>query len=297
VRYGPTVIETSFAVRAPFDLDATMRAAGVATSDGAGSWWWATRHGDATATIAVSRSQGGVTVTAWGDAAEPLVDRVPRLLGLEGDLDGIDAQGPAAPHLRAVRGMRLGATGDVHGALVTAVLGQMVTTVEARASLAALTRRLGEAAPGPVPGLRIVPSPRVLSVMSYDEFHRFGIERKRASVLVEVARRAPRLAEIVAMDRDASSRRLMAVRGVGAWTAAHVMGVAWGDADAVPPGDYHLPHMVAWALAGEDRGSDARMFELLEPYRPHRRRVIVALKLAGVHAPRFGPRTPVRTHL
>ena len=38
-----------------------------------------------------------------------------------------------------------------------------------------------------------------------------------------------------------------------------------GDPDAVSVGDYHLPNQVAWALAGEPRGDDARMLELLEP--------------------------------
>lgn len=76
-----------------------------------------------------------------------------------------------------------------------------------------------------------------------------------------------------------------------------IMGTAWGDTDAVPVGDYHIPNTVAWALAGEDRGSDDRMLELLEPYRPERRRIVLAAKHAGVHAPRYGPKTAVRTHL
>jgi hypothetical protein len=56
------------------------------------------------------------------------------------------------------------------------------------------------------------------------------------------------------------------------------------------PGDLHLPHTVAWVLAGEERGSDLRMQELLEPYRGHRYRVICLLRLSGAHAPRRAPR-------
>ena len=291
------VIETFVSIREPYDLDATMRAMGVATRDAAGSWWWATRSDADTGTISLTRASRGVSVRAWGRAADLLVDRVPRLLGLDDQPGAIPAVGPAARYLRNARGMRLGSTGDVHGALVAAVLGQMVTTTEARASLRAMTARLGESAPGPMRGLRVVPAPGVLAASSHEQLHAFGIERKRASTLIEVSRRTARLAAIDTMDRRDAARRLTAVSGVGAWTAAHVMGVAWGDRDAVPPGDYHLPDMVAWALAGEPRGTDARMFDLLEPYRPSRRRVLVALKLAGVHAPRFGPRTPVRTHL
>jgi 3-methyladenine DNA glycosylase/8-oxoguanine DNA glycosylase len=99
------------------------------------------------------------------------------------------------------------------------------------------------------------------------------------------------------MNPDEARSRLLAVRGVGPWTAAHVMGSAYGDRDAVPLGDYHLPNVIAWALAGEDRADDARMVELLEPFRPERRRMVVAIKHARIHAPRFGPRTAVRRHL
>ena len=93
----------------------------------------------------------------------------------------------------------------------------------------------------------------------------------------------------------AARRRLCALPGVGPWTAAEVALVALGDRDAVPVGDYHLPHQVAWALAGEARGDDARMLELLEPFAGHRGRVVRLVVAAGVTAPRFGPRAEVRS--
>jgi 3-methyladenine DNA glycosylase/8-oxoguanine DNA glycosylase len=70
--------------------------------------------------------------------------------------------------------------------------------------------------------------------------------------------------------------------------------VSRGDPDAVSVGDYHIPSMVGWALAGERRADDARMLELLEPYRGQRARVIRLLELAGVGAPRRAPRMPLR---
>ena len=96
------------------------------------------------------------------------------------------------------------------------------------------------------------------------------------------------------MDRAAAYDRLGAIRGVGPWTAGHVMGVAWGDRDAVPIGDLHLPNSVSWLLAGEPRADDDRMLELLEPYRPHRRRVVVLIKRAHIGAPKYGPKTAVQ---
>jgi 3-methyladenine DNA glycosylase/8-oxoguanine DNA glycosylase len=81
---------------------------------------------------------------------------------------------------------------------------------------------------------------------------------------------------------------------MGPWSAAEIARVALGDADAVSIGDYHLPHQVSWALAGEPRGSDERMLELLEPYRGHRCRVLRLLFAAGIEAPRYGPRLPLQ---
>jgi 3-methyladenine DNA glycosylase/8-oxoguanine DNA glycosylase len=69
---------------------------------------------------------------------------------------------------------------------------------------------------------------------------------------------------------------------------------ALGDPDAVSVGDFHLPNLVAFALAGEPRADDSRMLELLEPWRGHRARVIRLLESSGIAAPRFGPRTPTR---
>ena len=88
--------------------------------------------------------------------------------------------------------------------------------------------------------------------------------------------------------------RLTALPGVGPWSAAEVAFVALGDADAVSVGDYHLPSLVSFALAGEPRGDDARMLELLEPWRGHRGRVVRLLEAGGVSPPRYGPRMPMQ---
>ncbi len=88
--------------------------------------------------------------------------------------------------------------------------------------------------------------------------------------------------------------RLMKVPGIGPWTAAEVAVRALGDVDVVSVGDFHLPNLVAFALAGEPRGTDARMLELLEPWRGQRARVVRLLELSGIRAPRYGPRLSPR---
>jgi 3-methyladenine DNA glycosylase/8-oxoguanine DNA glycosylase len=116
---------------------------------------------------------------------------------------------------------------------------------------------------------------------------------------------APRLE--AAPDAATATRLLLAVPGIGMWTAAEVVRVAFGDPDAVTVGDYHLPNHVVYALTGAPRAgrrdagpgrissADARMLEVLEPFRPQRARVVQVLLAAGVGAPRFGPRMPVRS--
>ena len=96
------------------------------------------------------------------------------------------------------------------------------------------------------------------------------------------------------MPAEKARERLRAVPGVGVWTANSVALNALGDADAVPLGDWNIPHTVSYVLTGEPRGSDARMLELLDPYPGHRGRVLRLLLAAGGRAPRFAPRRPVR---
>ena len=90
-----------------------------------------------------------------------------------------------------------------------------------------------------------------------------------------------------------AQRRIRAIKGLGVWTAAYVRRVAWGDADAILVGDYHQKNLVTYALTGRPRGTDEEMVELLEPYRPHRGRVVRLIAAAGIKAPVFGPRKEI----
>src|SRR5207248_7720778 len=200
---------------------------------------------------------------------------------------------PAHPLIKRlhheIRGIRLPRTRSVFEAVVPAVILQQVTTEEAVDSYRHLVNALGEPAPGPAP-LTLPSSPQVLLRTPYWSFHRFGIERRRAEIVIRTARSANRLEEIVTMDLASAYQRMLAFSGIGPWTAAKVAMVALGDADAVPVGDYHLPHSVGYALEGTPRSTDPRMLALLEPYRGHRARVTRLLTLAGIAAPRFRPR-------
>jgi 3-methyladenine DNA glycosylase/8-oxoguanine DNA glycosylase len=289
-----TVLERRFESDLPFDLHLTLGRLAHGTGDPTvrvepDGVWRATRTPDGPATEHVTMDNGTIVVQVWGPGAGWLLDAAPDLLGLHDDPAGFQPQHRIIHQLhRRFRGLRIGRTNAVVEALIPAILEQKVVGQQARHSFRALVRTLGEPAPGPG-GLHLQPDPQRLAETPYYEFHPLGIERKRAEVLREVGRHAARL------ERVASGGRLWAIPGIGAWTAAEVAAVAFGDPDAVSVGDFHIPHLVAWALAGEPRGTDQRMLELLAPYAGNRGRVIRLLETSGLTAPRFGPRLPVRS--
>jgi len=256
----------------------------------------ATRTADGPATVELRQHGDRIIATTWGPGAARLLDAVPALIGLDDDRTGF-----VPGHHRLVaeldrrhRGIRLGRTGAVLESLIPAVLEQKVTGTEAWRGLRGLVGSWGEPAPGPF-ALRLLPEPAAIAALPYHAFHPLGIERRRADLVRRVADRAIRFEEIVTMPRDAARARLRALPGIGPWTAAEVMLRVLGDADALSVGDFHLPNLVAFTIAGEIRGTDARMIELLEPWRGHRARVVRLLELSGLRPPAFGPRYAPRS--
>src|SRR5256886_3362512 len=283
----------------PLDLELTLGGLQRGPADptirfDANQVWRAARTPDGPATVRLSRVGGGLTADAWGAGAGWMVRHAGSLLGFD---DHPETFAPANQLLADIHrhhpGLRLGRTGLVFEALLPTILEQKVPGVEAWASYSRLVRALGEPAPGPA-GLLLSPSPRQLLATPYWAVHRFGFERRRFSGLQTVAARAARLETTANLEPAEARLRLTSLPGIGPWSAAEVSVVAYGDRDAVSLGDYHLPHQVAWALAGEPRGPEARMLELLEPYRGQRARVIRLLTLGGIQAPRFGPRMRLR---
>ncbi len=298
--------ELTLPIEVPVDLRLTLGIHRRGRGDPAlrfevsGSAWRATRTPAGAVTLFVEAGVGTVRARAWGPGSDWAIDHLGALAGLDDEPEALAPRHPAvADAVRRLRGLRVGRTGAVLEALVPAILEQKVTGDEARRAYRGLMWTYGEPAPGP-PGLRLPPAPDVLASLPYHAYHPLGLERRRADLIRAVAREANRLERLAVAagnpgdDRAAAYAALRVFPGIGPWTAAEVGIRAFGDPDAVSVGDYHLPSVASWALAGEPRGSDERMLELLEPYRGQRGRVLRLLELAGIGPPRRGPRMPPR---
>jgi 3-methyladenine DNA glycosylase/8-oxoguanine DNA glycosylase len=291
---GPFDLRRTFSPLVRGNGDRTIR---VGTSEA----WWTTRTVDGPATLHLSVANGALTAEAWGAGAELAIERAGRLVGVEtgrqltSTLATVD-HGLIAGLARRLPGVRTLRTEAVFDALVAAIVEQKVTGTEAHRVWHGLVRTYGGPAPGPAAdlGLRLFPAPATLARLPYYAYHPLGLERRRADLIRAVASRATWFEAIVDLPLPEAYGRLLSVSGIGPWTAAEVAVRALGDDDAVSVGDFHIPNLVAWNLAGEPRGNDARMLELLEPYRGRRALVVRLLELGGAGAPRRGPRLSPR---
>ena len=288
------VAERLFSSPLPVDLLATARPLVASAQDPtirvrAGVLVRAARTPEGPGTIAIERrGERGFVARAHGPGATWLLEQAPGLVGARDHLEGF------RPHLHPVvarahhrrPALRMLRSGSVRDLLVSTVIAQRVTSREAARSWTRLVRAWGEPAPGPH-GLTLPPSDERLAATPYHAFHRLGIDRSRAVRIARACRDIGHLQRAVELAPDQAQRAMTQVPGVGVWTAAHLQRVAAGDPDAVEVGDDGVKHHVAWNLAGEPRGSDERMLELLAPFAGHRGRVVRLILSAGQRPPTF----------
>jgi 3-methyladenine DNA glycosylase/8-oxoguanine DNA glycosylase len=232
---------------------------------------------------------------AWGEGATEFVERLPAMLGAHDDATGFAPDEPTiAAAYRRVPHLRLGRTDRVMEALVPAVLEQRVAGADAFRAWRLLVTKFGAPAPGPAPErMRIPPPADVWRRIPSWEFHRANVDPGRARTIVTCAQRADSLERLATRPPEQARTALMSLPGVGEWTAAETAQRAFGDADALSVGDYHLAKLVGWTLLGHPI-DDPAMVELLEPMRPHRHRAVRLLEVSGLALnPRFGARLPI----
>jgi 3-methyladenine DNA glycosylase/8-oxoguanine DNA glycosylase len=238
-----------------------------------------------------------VEAAAWGPGARWMLASVPGLLGARDDPAALR---PLHPGLRRLvqrfSGLRISRTGRVFEALVPAVLEQKVVGVEARRAWRLLLAWHGLPAPGPAPaGMRVFPPPGVWQAIPSWDWHRAGAEPVRGQTIAGAAAHAGRLEAASTLPAADADRMLQSLPGIGPWTSAEIRQRAAGDPDAVSVGDYHIPALVGWTLAGVAT-DDAGMLELLAPYAGQRYRVTRLIELAGGGPPRRGPRMSARDY-
>ncbi|ROS76473.1 DNA-3-methyladenine glycosylase 2 family protein [Cellulomonas sp. PhB143] len=173
--------------------------------------------------------------------------RVRRLFDLDADpqaVDGALAQDPAlAPGVRAVPGIRVPGAAEPHEILFRALVGQQISVRAARTHLGRLAA-LGSAVPtSPVPGVGPSPtSPGLPSRLfpTAAQIAERGHEvltgpRARVAAILGAARAlaSGELTISAADDPDDLRRRLLAMPGIGPWTAAYVAMRVLGDPDVL----------------------------------------------------------------
>jgi 3-methyladenine DNA glycosylase/8-oxoguanine DNA glycosylase len=236
-----------------------------------------------------------ISCEVWGSGAREFADSFPALMGADDDVSGFAPEEPtiAEAHRRAPH-LRLGRTGRVLEALIPAVIEQRVAGKDAFRAWRLLVTRFGSPAPGPAPaGMRVPPTADVWRHIPSWEFHLANVDPGRARTVVGCAQRADSLERLVARPAGEARDAMTSLPGVGVWTAAETAQRAFGDADALSIGDYHLSNVVGCSLLGH-RIDDDEMVELLAPLRPHRHRAVRLLGVSGLaRNPRFGARRAI----
>ena len=281
------------AVEGPLDLSATMGLIGMSRRDpsfrvlGPDHVVMATNTPAGAATCRFVHRGALVEVEAWGDGAPHVLARAARLAGLhDRPLEFAPAHRAVASLVRRFPGLRLSAGADPVEVAMHAVFAQRITSAEARDSWWRFVRRYGEPAPGPL-GLVAPPRPDMVARLGRDDLLRVGLDLHRSRALHALTREADRLR--ADDDVDLVSARLRTLPGIGPWTIALVRHIAFGDARAVPVGDWHIARDLCFALTGEERGNDARMLELLARFAGDEGRVWRLISAAGIHHPRRHP--------
>lgn len=249
-----------------------------------------TPEGAGTLTADWTTTPGTVVVTTHGPGDRWLMERAPGALGLlDGTYDDFDpAPGPLRQLWRQHPGQRVARTGTLWHDLCWLIVQQRVQRLDAAGSWRRLVERHGSPAPDH-PELLTPPAPDRIAGIPVHEFHGLGIERRRADTLRAAARTSIDLGGLADRSVAEGARLLETLPGVGPWTTSTLAAVTWGDPDAVIVGDSGIPHLVCWVLAGEQRASDGRMLDLLEPHRPHRYRVLQLAFASGRRPPRTRP--------
>lgn len=245
----PGAIDLVLAHRGPLDADglfAWMSARaipGVETAGAAsfarivrlpgGPAWFELRRDDA------GRVRLRARVTHLGDLSS-LVTRARRLFDLDADPlsidDALSRHPPLAPLVAAVPGIRVPGAADPHEMLIRAMVGQQITVAAARTALTSLTAALGEPVAGFDGVATLFPTMAAIAARGH-EVLRGPAARIRSITGAAAALADGSLVLTAGDDGDEQRAALLAMPGIGPWTADYVRMRVLGDPDVTLPGD------------------------------------------------------------
>ncbi|MCC4907954.1 AlkA N-terminal domain-containing protein [Microbacterium sp. cx-59] len=241
-------IELVLAHRGPIDLDGVfgwMDVRAVAGTETAtpDSFARTLRLASGTAWFEVRRTPDALRLrtrlTRLSDLPQ-LLTRVRRLFDLDADPTAVDdalARHPElAAHVRAVPGIRVPGAADPHEMLIRAMVGQQITVAAARTALNALTDALGERVPAHAGTDRLFPTMAAIAAHGADVLRGPGA-RIRAITGAAAALADGTLTLDAGDDAQEQRARLLAMPGIGPWTADYVRMRVTGDPDVFLPGD------------------------------------------------------------
>lgn len=215
-----------------------------------------------------------VNVETFGDGGSWLIDRAQLFVGASDDASGFRPTSPVVNALwRRFNGDRVPRTETIWHDLLWTTVQQRIRRQDAATQWRKLVEALGEPAPG-VDGLRTPPEPARLARTAPWFLRSLGIDSQRATALIRFAGYAASLQRLVNQPVEQAHQRMQSIKGIGPWTASCLAAFTFGDHDTVIVGDSGIPSLIASTLTAERRADDVRMLELLEPYRPHRYRVL-----------------------
>jgi AraC family transcriptional regulator of adaptative response / DNA-3-methyladenine glycosylase II len=170
-------------------------------------------------------------------------------------------------------GLRVPGAFDGFELAVRAILGQQVTVRAATTVAGRFAEAFGEPLATPHPELRrLTPTPHRVSQLAVGDIASLGIIQARARSIIAVAQEvvSGRLRLEAGADPDATMKQLMALPGVGNWTAQYIAMRALRWPDAFPSGDIAVRNALGGVSATE---AEARS----ESWRPWRSYAVMYL--------------------
>jgi DNA-3-methyladenine glycosylase II len=171
----------------------------------------------------------------------------------------IESVGPKLPDARD------GRPADHYGALVRAIVGQQLSTKAARSIFLRLTERFDGRTPTPREVL--ADEPEALRAAA-------GLSRAKVSYLRSLAEHALsgelELERLDALPDEQVIAELVAVKGIGVWSAQMFLMFHLQRPDVLPVGDLGIRHAIERAYALDEIPDAATMERIADPWRPHR---------------------------